>query len=202
MNNYDGWKDGSVFFVDSRRWKRPFHLIADNHLKYIKTDASQKRLKALIFRKFSTRKLLAENTRILRWFGKWLVFSRLASKNHKIPFAGWKKSTPKKNLALPFSDRACLRKRKSAQKSSKILHKTALAVQNSPKTSFFFRPKTLHKPSEVCISRSRMKINFVKNHKISFHIPSQFLSCLKRKLTIRTTRSTERGYASRLSKTK
>ena len=129
MNNYDGWKDGS-FFVDSRRWKRPFHLIADNHLKYIKTDASQKPLKALIFRKFSTRKLLAENTRVLRGFAKRLAFSRLTSKNHKIPFDGWKKSTPKKNLALTFSDRACLQKRKSAQKSANILHKTALAVQN------------------------------------------------------------------------
>ena len=171
-------------------------------LKYIKTDASQKRLKALKFRKLSTSKLLAENTRVLRGFAKWLAFSRLVSKSHKIPFDGSKKSTPKKKLALPFSDRACLWKRKTAPKSAKILHKTITTVQNSPKTSFFFRPKTLHKPPEVCISRSRMKIIFVKNHKISFHIPSQFLSCLKRKLTIRTTRSTERGYASRFSKTK
>ncbi len=101
-------------------------------LKFIKTDASRKRLMALIFRKFSTRKLLAENTRILRGLGKWLAFSRLALKNHKIPFAGWKKSTPKKKLALPFSERACLRKRKSTPKSSKILHKTTTTVQNPP----------------------------------------------------------------------
>ena len=95
-------------------------------------DVSQKRLKALIFRKFSTKKLLAEKTRVLRGFAKWLAFSRLVLKNYKIPFDGSKKSTPKKNLALPFSDRACLQKRKSAQKSAKILHKTAPAVQNSP----------------------------------------------------------------------
>ena len=67
-----------------------------------------------IIQKFCARKLLVENFRVLREFAKWLSFSRLWRIWLKMGIAGFKKSTPKKNLALPFYFSACLQNRERA----------------------------------------------------------------------------------------
>ena len=67
-----------------------------------------------IIQKFCARKLLVENFRVLRGFAKWLSFSRLWRIWRKMGIAGFKKSTPKKNLALTFYFLACLQNRERA----------------------------------------------------------------------------------------
>jgi hypothetical protein len=67
-----------------------------------------------IIQKFCARKLLVGNFRVLRGFAKWLLFSWLDWIWRKTGIAGFKKSTPKKNLALPFYFLACLQNRKRA----------------------------------------------------------------------------------------
>ena len=72
-----------------------------------------------ITRKFCAKKLLVENFRVLRSFDKPLAINHLCWFWRKRGFAGFQKSTPKKNLALPFFSTACLQKRKKASKTCK-----------------------------------------------------------------------------------
>ncbi len=85
-----------------------------------------------IIQKFCARKLLVENFWILRWFVKWLSFSLLGCIWRKMGIAGLKKSTPIKNLALPFYFFACLQNRERApNRGQKRAHNHSVCAEIS-----------------------------------------------------------------------
>ena len=101
-------------------------------------------------RLFSTRKLLAENKRVLRGFAKWLTDRRLRRFWQNLRPSGFQKSTPFENLALTFENLACLKKRETGQKMRKKLHRTMRFVQNLTLILTFSRSPSLpQKPKTV-----------------------------------------------------
>ena len=104
----------SVFPKNKKDDIRYFCSVTHYNKQFVKAEGSSKQPKALKTRFFSTKKYLAENFRFLRGFDKPLAFRRIDSICKQKPMGGSKKSTPKKNLALPFSFLACSQKRKMA----------------------------------------------------------------------------------------
>ena len=117
-------------------------------------------------RKFRARKFLAEKTRILRGFTKWLIIWCLCSFCQNLAFFRFQKSTPFENLALTFKNLACLKLsetsqkiRKTSWKNRKKLHKAPLFVQKSTLGRLFFPFITPSQRSKTPIVHSRMLPN-------------------------------------------
>ena len=112
-----------------------------------------------IIQKFCARKLLVENFRVLRGFAKLLSFNLLGWIWRKIGIAGFKKSMPKKNLALPFYFLACFKTAKGHQIGAKNVHKTMACVQKSGFSPSAFHLAMVEQCSRMGVFRARLPRN-------------------------------------------
>ena len=99
--------------------------------------------------------LAAEKKPFLGGIRKWLAHSVFCSKQKNLAVDGLKKSTPQKNLALTFFEKAFVQKWKKRQNSQNRMHKTGWSVQ---KLGFFSH--FLSHPMDAEVSETARKGHF------------------------------------------